>query len=281
LGQVAGGFLAYQAAKRFRSCHRLKMPRWAKEVLLPWVEGGSGRSPERASTMSESGILEAWHDNAAEWARMVRDGMLSSRLMVTDQAILEAVGQGSGGALLDLGCGEGSLGRRLARQGWQVVGTDAVLDLVTAARAAGPGEFFHASYDQLETVLLDRRFEAVVANFSLLGEESVGVALGSARRLLAPGGRLLIQTLHPLSVAPYVDGWRTEDWGSMGGHGCAPTPWYFRTLQSWHASLSANSFTLRDLLEPRAPGALAPSSLLLIADISSKDFSQMSHLVNI
>ena len=216
--------------------------------------------------MSEERLLESWNDNAASWTRMVRHVLLSSRVLVTDQAVLDAVGTGGEGeALLDLGCREGWLCHRLAALGWEVVGTDAVLELVKAARAGGPGEFLHLAYEQLDDGLAERRFQTVVANFSLLGEASVGLALASAWRVLLPRGRLVVQTLHPLTISPYLDGWRKEDWSAMGDHGCVATPWYFRTLESWCSLLSASGFQLLELREPKVAGALVPSSLLLVA----------------
>ena len=193
---------------------------------------------------------------------MVRQGLLRSRVEVTNAAILEAVGKGSGQALLDLGCGEGWLAHRLSAAGWKVLGVDGVDALVRSARS-GPGEFLCAGYGQLETSLADRAFSCVVANFSLLGEDSTEQAIQAASRHLEPEGRLLVQTLHPLSVKPYLDGWRREDWSAMGA-ACAPQPWFFRTLESWIALLTRHGFCLLELREPRVEQAEQPSSMVLV-----------------
>lgn len=219
--------------------------------------------------MSEARLQHCWEENAKEWTRLVRDGLLRSRVEVTNEAILAAVGEGAGKALLDLGCGEGWLSHRLSGMGWAVLGADASPALIGAARA-GEGEFVVAGYENLKEVLAGRLFDAVVANFSLLGERSVEMAVATAAAHLAGGGRLLIQTLHPFAVRPYRDGWRDEDWRGMETS-CQPAPWYFRTLESWSALLSRHGFHLWELREPRALGE-EPSSLLLIAGLSPRKF---------
>ncbi len=195
---------------------------------------------------------------------MVRDGLLRSRVEVTNDAILDAVGRAEGEALLDLGCGEGWLTHLLIERGWKAVGVDASPELITAARD-GPGEFLCVEYKQLKSVLTGRSFACVIANFSLLGDSSTESALRASVHHLHSGGRLVIQTLHPVIITPYLDGWRQEDWTGMS-ESCAPQPWYFRTLQSWITLLTELDLRLVNLREPRADGAAQPSSLLLVAD---------------
>lgn len=233
-----------------------------------WLRGGRSTVSDVESSMPsspnlEQGLLASWSSNASAWTRLVREGLLRSRVEVTNAAILEAVGPTQSGTLLDLGCGEGWLAHLLVERGWTVLGVDAVSELIETARS-GPGEFLCAEYEKLGTVLEGRKLDCVVANFSLLGETSTETALRDSVGHLKPGGRLVIQTLHPCSITPYVDGWRQEDWSGMSDS-CAPQPWYFRTLQTWIALLNSLGLKICALLEPRAEGAEHPSSLVLIA----------------
>lgn len=219
--------------------------------------------------------MQSWSQNAENWTRAVRERRIPSRVKATDRAILEAVGAPpvhGVSALLDLGCGEGWLARLLSDQGWQVLGVDGSPELVQSA-GGSPG-FLCCSYEQLEMALSGRHFHTVVANFSLLGEESTELAVAAAFELLQPGGRLLVQTLHPIALVPYFDGWRTEDWAGFGepsvgasevGSAWAPAPWYFRTLESWCRVLARYGFSLRGLNEPRESRESPPLSLLLLA----------------
>ena len=182
-----------------------------------------------------------------------------------------------------VGCGEGWLARALAARGVaEVVGVDGAAPLVEAARAAGGGTFRVLTYDELAadpTRAGAAAFDAVAANFALLHEDTAPL-LRALRRALAPGGALIVQTVHPLlgAGAPYRDGWRTEDFrgfggggdgsggGSGGGTEWRPMPWYFRTLGSWVGLLRAGGYAVAELREPLHPATALPLSLLLTAE---------------
>ncbi|MNN76874.1 hypothetical protein D3C81_1932900 [compost metagenome] len=85
--------------------------------------------------------------------------------------------------------------------------------------------------------------------------------------LLAPGGALVIQTLHPWAAAAgdYQDGWRQETFAGFKGQ-WQPMPWYFRTLSSWLNALDMAGFVLAGLQEPQHPQSPVPQSLLLVAE---------------
>ncbi|MNG18628.1 hypothetical protein D3C84_1027110 [compost metagenome] len=85
--------------------------------------------------------------------------------------------------------------------------------------------------------------------------------------LLAPGGALVIQTLHPWVAAAgdYQDGWREETFAGFKGQ-WQPMPWYFRTLSSWLNALDMAGFALSGLQEPQHPQSPVPQSLLLVAE---------------
>jgi len=137
--------------------------------------------------------------------------------------------------VLDIGCGEGWLVRALVEHGISAIGVDAVPSLVDQAAHAGGGEFHVASYEEIAEGGLDVKVDVVVANFSLIGKESVEGVLRRAPALLERDGSLIIQTLHPLVATgelPYEDGWRHGSWAGFGNDFSDPAPWYFRTLES-------------------------------------------------
>jgi 2-polyprenyl-3-methyl-5-hydroxy-6-metoxy-1,4-benzoquinol methylase len=173
--------------------------------------------------------------------------------------------------VLDVGCGEGWLAHRLSRAGLQVTGVDTVPELVAAARAQG-GDFRELSYAELAAGVLSERFDAVICNFSLLGEASVDDLLKAVPALLQPGGALLIQTLHPLadSTGPYRDGWRDGSWAGCGDGFGQAAPWYFRTLAGWQASFAAAGLHISSLDEPIHPHTGRPASIVFIAKVLAK-----------
>lgn len=216
---------------------------------------------------NEAKILHSWHCNADAWTQMVRDALLESRRLVTDQAIIDAVLDGQPASVLDIGCGEGWLVRALAARGIQAMGVDAVPALVERARQAG-GNFAVATYEDIVTGKLTQHADAVVCNFSLLGKESVEQLLAALPSRLETNGRLIVQTVHPLIACGeqvYVDGWRLENWTGFDGAFPAPAPWYFRTLASWIALFATTGWRLRELREPMHPQTGRPASVVFIA----------------
>jgi ubiquinone/menaquinone biosynthesis C-methylase UbiE len=106
-----------------------------------------------------------------------------------------------GADLLDCPCGYGRHSIPLARAGFHVVGADRSWALLEEAeRRAGEGEWprwVHA--DHRELPFPDASFDAVLNLFSSLGyrgEEGDRQTLAEFRRVLRPGGALVVETLH-------------------------------------------------------------------------------------
>jgi SAM-dependent methyltransferase len=139
---------------------------------------------------------------------------------------------------------------------------------VEAARTAGTARVHLASYEQLAEAKVDigRDYNLICANFALLHQDIIPL-LAAMNTLLAPGGALLIQTLHPWAAAAgdYQDGWREENFSGFKGQ-WQPMPWYFRTLSSWLNALDMAGFALAGLQEPQHPQSPVPQSLLLVAE---------------
>lgn len=215
----------------------------------------------------ETAILRVWHDHAAPWTRAVREQAIASRRLVTDAAIVESVLARRPKSVIDLGCGEGWLLRALARHGVDGLGIDVVPALIESAAAAGGGRFLAMDYAAIAAGALREQADVVVCNFSLLGGESVDALLGAVPALLAPGGALLIQTLHPWSACgegAYRDGWREGSWAGCGEGFGEAAPWYFRTLAGWMRSFAAAGLMLASMREPIHPQSDKPASVIFV-----------------
>jgi 2-polyprenyl-3-methyl-5-hydroxy-6-metoxy-1,4-benzoquinol methylase len=199
----------------------------------------------------------------------VRGNQIESRALITNRAIIEAVMSRSPRTVLDIGCGEGWLVRALGERGVQATGVDVVPALVEQATIAGGGEFRVASFEQIAASELDIAVDVIVANFSLIGKESVEGVIRRAPALLTDNGALIIQTLHPVVAGadlPYEDGWRRGSWAGFSDEFSDPAPWYFRTLQSWKSLLTDSGFSRVEMREPIHPETGKPASVIFIAE---------------
>ncbi len=218
--------------------------------------------------LSDAKVIDSWRKNAAPWTAAVREQQIESRRLVTDAAIVQAVLSVAPRRVLDVGCGEGWLARALAERGMHVTGVDVVPDLIERARQGGGGDFRVMSYEDIVAGKLTERFDAVVANFALIGAEAVDALVASVPGLLAPGGRLIIQTLHPVVATgdlPYKDGWRPGSWAGFSSEFTDPAPWYFRTMERWEKLIHDAGMRLEQRLEPMNPATGKPASVIFIA----------------
>lgn len=135
------------------------------------------------------------------WARVARDWTAWARKPGHDafwayrDALVAYIGRGSGEAL-DLGCGEGRVSRELTALGYRVTATDTVAELVEIAAEAGSAQDY-AVADAGALPFEDGRFDLVVAYNMLMDVEDVPGALREVRRVLRPGGTLMVSLVHP------------------------------------------------------------------------------------
>ena len=197
----------------------------------------------------------------------MRAGSIRSRSAGTDAAIVHVILERAPDSGLDVGCGEGWLSRRLASAGVQVVGFDGSAELVASARSEGGAEYHLLSYDDFahQSDAIAGNFAVVAFNFALLGQNIESVLRAAASKLSADG-RLIIQTVHPLTTAGerYEEGWRLETFAGLDTGFKESMPWYYRTMGSWVSELAAADLQLTALHEPLNPDDARPLSLILV-----------------
>ncbi len=128
--------------------------------------------------------------------------------------MLELLALPVGARVLDVPCGWGRHAVLLAQQGYDVVGADLSYDLLRRG-AAGPR---YVAADVRSQPFADASFDAVINVFTSLGlfldDQEDLHALREAHRLLKPGGRFLLESMHRDDViADYAerDRWRLPD----------------------------------------------------------------------
>lgn len=112
----------------------------------------------------------------------------------------------AGRSIVDVGCSEGALVRRLAAAGADVVGVDTQADVLARARAHEPvrGERYLEGTGQ-RLPLPDGSADAVLFIHSLhhVPEELMDAALAEAARVVRPGGAVYVQ--EPMAEGPYFE----------------------------------------------------------------------------
>ena len=215
--------------------------------------------------LSDHKIVDSWNKNVSPWTTAVRGQQIESRKLITDQAIVDAVLTCFANTVIDLGCGEGWLTRKLTSHGLAVTGIDAVAGLVEQAKREGGGAYRQISYEDIIEGKLHATVDAIVCNFSLIGKESVEGLFDIFPTLLNPNGKLIIQTLHPVMACGddhYVDGWREGSWDGFNNEFTDPAPWYFRTLESWVNLFNNSDLQLQEMREPLHPITGKPASVI-------------------
>jgi trans-aconitate methyltransferase len=163
------------------------------------------------------------------------------------QPVVALLAPRPGERILDLGCGDGALTRRLAETGATVVGVDSSAEQVVAAVAVG----VDARLMSGDALSFGEEFDAVFSNAALHWMLRPAEVIAGVWRALRPGGRFV---------------------GEMGGHGNvrhivtalvaalkrrgldgrAAVPWYFPTPDAYRGLLEARGFLLRQIeLIPR------------------------------
>jgi len=210
-------------------------------------------------------IIYSWNINATAWIDAIKNCEIESRILITNNAIINVITKSIPKYVLDLGCGEGWLTHELTSIGIRVLGLDGVDKLIQQAKINSHAEFNVCSYEKLSEYYFAEKFDCIVCNFSLIGKESTDAAIATSTNLLQNNGRFIIQTLHPVIACndlPYVDGWRTGTWAGFSKDFTQPAPWYFRTLESWSQLLNKNGFKNIYIYEPIHPKSKKPASII-------------------
>jgi len=175
-------------------------------------------------------------------------------------AILALAGDVTGRRILDAGCGAGPIAVALRGRGAIVSGFDSSAGMLEIARRRLGGDVDLRVADLAGPLPYpDVAFDDVVASLVLHYLEDWGPALAELRRVLKPGGRLIVSVDHPFAIvglqrdaglktdyfATY--NW-TEDW-TMGGQ-TVPMSFWNRPLHAMTDAFTAAGFRISVISEP-------------------------------
>jgi SAM-dependent methyltransferase len=223
---------------------------------------------------TQNDSTERWNRNADTWHRNFGRNDPNRRDLL-DPIILEKLGDIQGKRVLDAGCGDGYLSRKLAERGAIVTAVDCshqMLELALAEELFEPLSITYHNGDIASlSFLADGSFDAVVTNNVIQDAADFEGAFREFCRLLQPGGIYLHIVNHPCFSTP-VFGWVKDGEGKKlyrkvdryfergpflvpwsPKSGMKPTVAWHRTLGDTVNSLISCGFRLLQLLEPEPP----------------------------
>jgi SAM-dependent methyltransferase len=204
-------------------------------------------------------VGDAWEQNAEQWLAWARTAEHDSYYLNLNLPAFAQLLPGAGRRTLDVGCGEGRIGRWLTDAGHCVVGIDSSPTLVDRAQRAG-------GYQQVvcaDAAVLpwpDGEFDLVVAFMSLHDMPKPASVISEIARVLEPGGVLCMAIIHPLNrPADHLNDYFSERRfaETITRRGLTMTfEGIDRTIESYTRALSDSGFVIDELREPRAAAAV-------------------------
>ena len=174
----------------------------------------------------------------------------------TRPAVLDLAGDVAGRRILDVGCGAGPLLAALRERGAVVTGVDSSTKMLELARQRlGDGADLHPADLSGPLPFSDGAFDDVIACLVLHYLEDWTAPLSELRRLLAPGGRLIVAVNHPgiyklfYPDADYFAISRYSEDNTFSGQSAVLTYWH-RPLHAMTGAFTGAGFRIAVISEP-------------------------------
>jgi SAM-dependent methyltransferase len=219
-------------------------------------------------------LSDAWEREAARWERWTRVPGHDVYFELLNWPAFEALLPPAGRRTLDVGCGEGRGGRRLAAAGHRLAGIDGSPTLLGLAREAGGYEQLVCG-DAAKLPWERDSFDLAVAFMCLQDVDDMTAAIDEIARVLEPGGRLCLAIVHPLNrpserLERYFDEQRFAD--RLEREGLVMTfEGIDRPLEAYTRALSRAGFAIEELREPR-PGPQDVAAAATLAQAAKRPF---------
>ncbi|MCU1451526.1 MAG: putative methyltransferase [Acidimicrobiales bacterium] len=208
----------------------------------------------------------AWESEAQRWAAWARTPGHDSYWRFHRDSFLRLLPEPRG-LTVDIGCGEGRLGRDLVARGYGVVGVDGSPTLASLA-AEHDARTPTVVADAALLPLRDRVADLAIAFMSLQDIDDIGAALAESARILRNGGRLCLAIVHPMNSAgafkgedadapfvvqaPYFEVRTYVDHIERAGLACTFASVH-RTIEVFSRALEAAGFLIEALREVTEP----------------------------
>ncbi|MBL1272559.1 MAG: malonyl-ACP O-methyltransferase BioC [Oceanospirillales bacterium] len=187
------------------------------------------RPASKADIAREFGNARTTYDSASRLQRLMGDAMFEK---LQCQA-------GMAGCALDLGCGTGWYTRKLAGVGnfVSLTGMDLSSGMIEHASASAPNDIIWTVADAEAIPLPDQSCDLIFSNLMIQWSAAPVQVLRECRRVLRPGGKLVVSTLLGGTLRELDQAWRQADPGQN------------------HINRFESEATLREAVSRELPGA--------------------------
>jgi trans-aconitate methyltransferase len=174
-------------------------------------------------------MVQTWNSDLYEkYARFVTD---------LGAPVLALLAPKAGEHILDLGCGDGVLTKKIVDMGSEVVGVDSSPEFVAAARKRGL-TVVQKSADDMD---FEACFDAVFSNAALHWMKDADQVIKRVAKALRPQGRFVAEFGGHNCVNTVLTALIAE-LDLRGYNGRAANPWYFPTVEDYGSRLAAAGF---------------------------------------
>jgi SAM-dependent methyltransferase len=164
--------------------------------------------------------------------------------VMEEDAFDELLGEVAGTDILDLGCGDGSYGRKLLDRGCaSYTGVDGSARMTEVARHGLSGTQAAICHGRIEHfALAERAWDIVISRMTFHWIVELGPILARVAAALRPGGRLVFSVEHPVITccsAARPDGEHRSHWlvDEYFVPGARTTRWFGVTVEKFHRSI--------------------------------------------
>ncbi len=136
------------------------------------------------------GVVADWYDDYLK-----KEGSYQAEVILPN--LTRMLGLKASDTVLDLACGEGFFAREFTKSGAKVLGVDISPELIAKAKVAGGPIVYKVSNATNLSFAKDKEFSAVVCVLAIQNIDDIKKVFAEVRRVLAPGGRMVLVLNHP------------------------------------------------------------------------------------
>ena len=170
----------------------------SKEICCKFTKNKNSQNIAKKD-VNEADVSFLWGNNAKQWDQAIGEEGDIYRKYITDPCLLEALGNVKGLDVIDIGCGNGYLCRKLESKRAHITGIEINEKMLSIARKYSKSnkiKYVLASATDL-SLLGQAQYDRIIFNHVLASVKNCQKAILEASRILRSDGFIYIMTSHP------------------------------------------------------------------------------------